>query len=62
LTTPGTPLPAAQEQPEHAELAAIPAAYRAGVATQLAVLRAQAALVEEFPLPDELEPAPSFVP
>jgi hypothetical protein len=29
---------------------------------QLAALREQARLVEEFPLPDELEPAPVFLP
>jgi hypothetical protein len=44
------------------EVEAVPAEYRAGVAVQLAALRAQARLVEEFPLPDELEPAPVFTP
>ena len=56
--SPGTTPP----EPEAPELAAVPVAWRAGVAAQLAVLRAQAALVEEFPLPDEPEPAPAFVP
>jgi hypothetical protein len=40
----------------------VPPAWRAGVAMQLAALREQARLVEEFPLPDELEPAAEFVP
>jgi hypothetical protein len=44
------------------EAAAIPPEYRAGVATQLEALRAQARLVEEFVLPDNLEPASSFAP
>jgi hypothetical protein len=44
------------------EAAAVPLAYHAGVAAQLAALREQARLVEEFPLPDELEPAAVFVP
>ena len=44
------------------EAAAIPPEYRAGVATQLAALRVQARLVEEFVLPDDLEPAPCFRP
>jgi hypothetical protein len=45
-----------------AEAAAVPAAYHAGVAAQLAALREQARLVEEFALPDALEPAAVFVP
>ena len=44
------------------EVEAVPEEYRAGVAAQLEALRAQARLVEEFPLPDELEPAPVFTP
>jgi hypothetical protein len=36
--------------------------YRAGVATQFAALMAQADLVLSFPLPDELEPGPVFMP
>jgi hypothetical protein len=52
--------PAPQLTP--AEAAAVPPAYRAGVAIQLAALREQARLVEEFPLPDELEPAAVFAP
>ncbi len=44
------------------DAAAIPPAYRASVAIQFAALREQARLVEEFPLPDELEPAAVFVP
>ena len=40
----------------------VPPAFQAGVAIQLAALREQARLVEEFPLPDELEPAAVFVP
>lgn len=44
------------------EVEAVPAEYRAGVAAQLVALRAQARLVEKFPLPDELEPAPVFTP
>lgn len=44
------------------EAAAIPPEYHAGVATQLAALRVQARLVEEFELPDEVEPAPVFTP
>lgn len=44
------------------EADAVPAQYRAGVAVQLAALREQARLVEEFALPDELEPAAVFVP
>ncbi|HTQ36192.1 MAG TPA: AtzG-like protein [Steroidobacteraceae bacterium] len=59
---PAPPPPAAPPDPAAAELAALPEGYRAGVAAQLAALRAQAALVEQFPLPDELEPAPVFVP
>jgi hypothetical protein len=49
---------------ELSQLAAsgIPPEYRAGVAAQLAALRAQARLVEEFPLPDDTEPAPVFTP
>jgi hypothetical protein len=50
--------PAPQLTP--AEAAAVPPAYHAGVAIQLAALREQARLVEEFPLPDELEPAAVF--
>jgi len=45
-----------------AEAEAVPPAYHAGVAVQLAALREQARLVEAFPLPDELEPAAVFVP
>ncbi len=52
--------PAPQRTP--LEAAAVPLAYHAGVAIQLAALREQARLVEEFPLPDELEPAAVFVP
>jgi len=53
--------------PEAAELSwpegqDVPPAFRAGVALQLAALREQARLVEEFPLPDDLEPAAVFVP
>jgi hypothetical protein len=44
------------------EVEAVPVEYRAGVAVQLAALRAQARLVEEFPLPDDLDPAPVFTP
>jgi hypothetical protein len=44
------------------EVEAVPAEYRAGVADQLVALREQARLVEEFALPDELEPAPVFTP
>jgi hypothetical protein len=44
------------------EAAAIPPEYRAGAAAQLAALRVQARLVEEFELPDDLEPAPVFTP
>ena len=44
------------------EAATVPLAYQAGVAITLAALREQARLVEEFPLPDELEPAAVFVP
>lgn len=44
------------------EAETVPPAYRAGVAVQLAALRVQARLVEEFPLPDSLEPAAVFVP
>ncbi len=44
------------------EAAAIPPEYRASAAIQLAALLAQARLVEEFVLPDELEPAPVFSP
>lgn len=44
------------------EVEAVPAEYRAGVAAQLAALRAQAQLVEEFALPDDLAPAPVFTP
>jgi hypothetical protein len=40
----------------------IPPEFHSGVAVQLAALRAQARLVEDFPLPDELEPAPVFMP
>ncbi len=51
-----TPEPEPQLTPAEAET--VPPAYRAGVALQLAVLRTQARLVEEFPLPDEPAPAP----
>ncbi len=44
------------------EAATIPPEYRAGAAIQLAALRVQARLVEEFVLPDELEPGPVFQP
>jgi hypothetical protein len=44
------------------EAAAIPPEYRAGVAVQLAALRAQARLVEDFVLPDHLESAAVFIP
>jgi hypothetical protein len=44
------------------EAAAVPLAYRTSVSIQLAALREQARLVEEFNLPDELEPAAVFVP
>ena len=49
---------------ELTELAAngVPVEYRAGVATQLAALRVQAKLVEEFALPDDTEPAKVFTP
>jgi hypothetical protein len=40
----------------------IPPEYRDGVAVQLAALLAQARLVQDFPLPDDLEPAPVFTP
>lgn len=40
----------------------IPAEFRAGVAVQFAALAAQARLVQEFALPDEVEPAPVFTP
>jgi hypothetical protein len=54
-------------EPEAAELPLpggqdVPPAWRAGVAMQLAALLEQARLVEEFPLPDEPEPAAAFVP
>lgn len=48
--------------PASREADAIPVEYRAGVAAQLAALREQARLVEEFPLPEDLEPAAVFVP
>jgi len=48
--------------PASPEAEAVPAEFRAGVAAQLAALREQARLVEEFPLPDELEPAAVFLP
>jgi hypothetical protein len=41
---------------------AIPPEYRAGAAIQFAALCVQARLVEEFVLPDELEPAAVFTP
>jgi Protein of unknown function (DUF4089) len=44
------------------EAAAIPPEYRAGVATQLQALLAQARLVEEFVLPDDLEQASASAP
>ena len=44
------------------EAAAVPPAYRAGVAMQLAALRAQARLVEEFALPEEPAPGTDFAP
>ncbi len=44
------------------DVAAVPLVYRTGVAIQLAALGEQARLVEEFHLPDELEPAAVFVP
>lgn len=50
------------EVPGWPESADVPPAYRAGVAIQLAALREQARLVEEFPLPDEQEPAAAFAP
>jgi hypothetical protein len=53
------PKPAELPWPEGRD---VPPAFRAGVALQLAALREQARLVEEFPLPDELEPAAVFVP
>jgi Protein of unknown function (DUF4089) len=40
----------------------IAAEYRAGVAAQFSALCAQAELVLSSALPDELEPAPIFVP
>jgi hypothetical protein len=40
----------------------VPVEYRAGVAVQLGALLAQARLVEEFALPDQLEPAAVFTP
>jgi hypothetical protein len=36
--------------------------YRAGVAAQFLALMAQADLVLNFPLPDQLEPATVFLP
>jgi hypothetical protein len=35
-------------------------AWRAGVKSNLRVILLQAALVDQFPLPDEIEPAPVF--
>jgi hypothetical protein len=42
--------------------AAIPPEYRDGVAVQLGALLRQAQLVQEFPLPDDTEPAAVFTP
>jgi len=42
--------------------AAVPPEYREGVAMQLTALLLQAQLVQEFPLPDAIEPAPVFTP
>jgi len=47
-----------------AELLRLPieAAFRPGIATNLEVARKMAALVEAFPLDDEAEPAPVYLP
>jgi hypothetical protein len=47
---------------QHAAAAGIPTEYREAVAVQLAALLLQARLVQEFPLPDDTEPAPVFTP
>lgn len=63
-----SPAPEASEVLSYAERAAaaiglpLAAERKAAVAQQLGVMLAAAALVLEFPLPDDVEPAPVFEP